>query len=154
MKDLISVETGRYVNVQSMIFKFVYERSPLFTEQVLVIPIILVFFGEYLLLYMWVIFSSVSNAVYLIPEESDDRMGFLTTNTLTMFVLLTLISDMIPSTPRKGYKVIPKPLKRSIISIRSKCCRSPNAPHAVSIINRAFCIAVCYRLKKFYVSQI
>ena len=27
-KDLISVETGRYVNVQSMIFKFVYERSP------------------------------------------------------------------------------------------------------------------------------
>ena len=63
MKDLISVETGRYVNVQSMIFKFVYERSPLFTEQVLVIPIILVFFGEYLLLYMWVIFSSVSNSV-------------------------------------------------------------------------------------------
>ena len=44
--DLISVETGRYVNVQSMIFKFIYERSPLFTEQVLVIPIILVFFGE------------------------------------------------------------------------------------------------------------
>ena len=43
----------------------------------------------------------VSNGVYLIPEESDDRMGFLTTNTLTMFVLLTLISDMIPSTPRK-----------------------------------------------------
>ena len=47
-KDLISVETGRYVNVQSMIFKFVYERSPLFTEQVLVIPIILVFFGEFI----------------------------------------------------------------------------------------------------------
>ena len=48
-KDLISVETGRYVNVQSMIFKFVYERSPLFTEQVLVIPIILVFFGEFII---------------------------------------------------------------------------------------------------------
>ena len=48
VKDLISVETGRYVNVQSMIFKFVYERSPLFTEQVLVIPIILVFFGEFI----------------------------------------------------------------------------------------------------------
>ena len=47
--DLISVETGRYVNVQSMIFKFIYERSPLFTEQVLVIPIILVFFGELLI---------------------------------------------------------------------------------------------------------
>ena len=46
-EDLISIETGRYVNVQSMIFKFIYERSPLFTEQVLVIPIILVFFGEF-----------------------------------------------------------------------------------------------------------
>ena len=49
--DLISVETGRYVNVQSMTFKFIYERSPLFTEQVLVIPIILVFFGKLIIPY-------------------------------------------------------------------------------------------------------
>ena len=144
MKDLISVETGRYVNVQSMIFKFVYERSPLFTEQVLVIPIILVFFGEYLLLCLLVIFSSVSNAVYLIPEESDDRMGFLTTNTLTMFVLLTLISDMIPSTPRKGYKMLAYSTGYDFF-INFKCCRSTDATHVVSIFDRTFCIAIHYR---------
>ena len=40
---------------------------------------------------------SAANAVYLIPPESDDRMGFLTTNILTMFVLLALIVDMIPT---------------------------------------------------------
>ena len=39
-----------------------------------------------------------SNLVYLIPPEQDDKMGFLTTNVLTMFVLLSLIDTTLPST--------------------------------------------------------
>ena len=42
-----------------------------------------------------------SNGVYLIPPETDDRMGFLTTNILTMFVLLALIVEMIPTPATK-----------------------------------------------------
>ena len=37
----------------------------------------------------------------MIPPETDDRMGFLTTNILTMFVLLALIVEMIPTPATK-----------------------------------------------------
>ena len=46
-------------------------------------------------------FYLASNGVYLIPPETDDRMGFLTTNILTMFVLLALIVEMIPTPATK-----------------------------------------------------
>ena len=46
-------------------------------------------------------FYLASNGVYLIPPETDDRMGFLTTNILTMFVLLALIVVMIPTPATK-----------------------------------------------------
>ena len=65
-------------------FEFYYKRAHLFAESVLVAPLVLI--------------AIASNSVYLIPPESDDRMGFITTNILTMFVLLALIDQKLPST--------------------------------------------------------
>ena len=79
--DLLN-EEGKYLNMQGLQFQFHYRRAHLFPETILVIPIILIGLG--------------SNTVFLIPPESDDRMGFLVTNILTMFVMLALIDQMLP----------------------------------------------------------
>ena len=79
--DLLN-EEGKYLNMQGLQFTFSYRRAHLFPETILVVPIILIGLG--------------SNTVFLIPPESDDRMGFLVTNILTMFVMLALIDQMLP----------------------------------------------------------
>ena len=45
-QDLID-ETGTYKNMQGMNFAFYYERAPGFAESTLIIPLILIFIGEW-----------------------------------------------------------------------------------------------------------
>ena len=42
----------------------------------------------------------VSNAIYLIVPESADRLGFLTTLSLAMMILLSMIQNELPDAPR------------------------------------------------------
>ena len=41
----------------------------------------------------------ISNAVYMVPPDGADRLGFLTTITLALMILLSMISNELPSAP-------------------------------------------------------
>ena len=78
-------ETGTIYNANYVMYEFVYQRNSRQLESLWLMPCIFVAF--------------VSNAVYLIPPDGADRIGFLTTITLSMMILLSMISSQLPSAP-------------------------------------------------------
>ena len=78
-------ERGIVFNANYLLYEFDYQRNSRQLESLWLVPCLFV--------------SFVSNAVYMVPPDGADRLGFLTTITLSMMILLSMISNELPSAP-------------------------------------------------------
>ena len=137
-----------------MIFKFTFERSPLFTEQVLVIPIILVFFGEcvfnmhFFSIKSYILQFRMPSILYqkslMIGWDFSRRILWRCLYYWRLFLIWFRVHPGKDILCSKNLKLSETHICKKWL-IQVKFCRCANVTHAVPIINRTFCIAICYR---------
>ena len=84
--NLVNESAGLYVGYESgIVWEFDYERTSGILVMGWLMPLILMI--------------TMSNLVYLIPPNTADRLGFLTTMGLSIMILISMISDELPNAP-------------------------------------------------------
>ena len=84
-ETVFDAELNGDFNINYLIMEFVYERNSGQLVNIWLIPCIAI--------------SLVSNAIYIVVPDSADRLGFLTTLSLALMILLSIVSNELPSSP-------------------------------------------------------